>query len=467
MGEPASPKFDFPILAVDDDPSFLLFLTTELKKVCPIVTVRGLDEALERIKSDDFSLVLLDIGLGKENGLQALREIRAKKPDLDVVMVSGQKDPRVVIESVRAGAIDYLVKPFEIEELIAVIEKLRPLRRIKERHTALVEGINRIDATFVVGNSGEFQAMLRVASKIKGNPVSILIEGESGTGKELLARHIHQQEGNPKRPFVAVNCAAIPENLLESELFGHEKGSFTGATTRKIGQFELADGGDIFLDEVSCLKWDLQAKLLRVLQEQQFSRVGGTETIRSDFRVIAASNENLEKLVEEAKFRRDLYHRLRVIVLKVPALRQRREDIPLLVETFLKKYDSEKRHQIKPEVFQIFQSYSWPGNIRELENLIRSLVILVEGEVIRKENLPRWVFGKSVAATPSSATGYDHLLPTNKEQIRPLEESIGPIERAYIEKTLELIGGDKTKAATLLKISRSGLYDRLKGWGLL
>ncbi|MBI2981523.1 MAG: sigma-54-dependent Fis family transcriptional regulator, partial [Deltaproteobacteria bacterium] len=382
------------LLLVDDDPSFCEFLRLGLQKDYQLTISHDLIGLFATLEKARFDILLLDVGLGDENGIEALRRIKHRYPDLDVVMVSGYKDARKIVEAIKSGASDYLTKPFEIEELIAIIEKIRPVQVLKERHAALVEGMNEGHKT-IIGRSPSFLSVLEMAGKVKGRQVPLFIEGASGTGKELLAKQIHRQENNPKRPFIALNCAAIPENLLESELFGHERGSFTGALDRKIGKFELAHGGDIFLDEISCLKPDLQAKLLRVLQEREVTRLGGEKPMQLDFRVIAATNENLEKLVGEGKFREDLFHRLRVITLRLPTLQERAEDIPSLIDHFLKKHDPDGQRTLSAGAIDILQAYSWPGNIRELENLIQSLVILVPGREINRENLPEWLIKKS------------------------------------------------------------------------
>ncbi|MBI2982512.1 MAG: sigma-54-dependent Fis family transcriptional regulator [Deltaproteobacteria bacterium] len=443
------------LLLVDDDPSFCEFVRIGLQKDYRLTISHdlvGLFAALEKAR---FDLLLLDVGLGEENGIESLRKIKHQQPDLDVVMVSGYKEPKKIVEAIKSGASDYLTKPFEIEELIAVIEKIRPVQVLKERHAALVEGMNEGFKT-IIGKSPSFLSVLETARKVKGKQVPIFIEGASGTGKELLAKQIHRQENNPKRPFIALNCAAIPENLLESELFGHERGSFTGASDRKIGKFELAHGGDIFLDEISCLKLDLQAKLLRVLQEREVTRLGGEKPMRLDFRVIAATNENLGKLAGEGKFREDLFHRLRVITLRLPTLQERAEDIPCLIDYFLEKHDPDGQRTLSADAIDILEAYSWPGNIRELENLIQSLVILVPDNPINREDLPEWIIKKNRVK--------DSVAKPDLDNIVSLKSYVDGAEKAYVERTLEVAQGDKTKAASLLGIGRSSLHERLKNW---
>ncbi|MBI2341483.1 MAG: sigma-54-dependent Fis family transcriptional regulator [Deltaproteobacteria bacterium] len=457
-------KMNMHILAIDDDSSFLLFLKANLRNTYKFSSARNATEAEILIRANGIDIVLLDIGLGEENGLELLKRIKQNCHSVDVVMVTGQKDPKFVMEAVKLGAADYLVKPFEIEELIAVIEKVRPIRDLREKQAALFADINELSGkSSMLGESPVFKDMLSKANRVKGHSANILIEGESGTGKELLARYIHRLEENSNRPFIAVNCAAIPENLLESELFGHEKGSFTGAHQRKIGKFELANGGDVFLDEVSCLKWDIQPKILRVLQEREMCRIGGNEPIKVDCRVIAATNENLEKLVEEGKFRLDLFHRLRVVPFTIPSLNQRKGDIPLIAKAFLSKFSPKERWSFEMAAMQALQDYYWPGNIRELENLVQSLIVLATGPEIKFSELPKWVFRKR---NPETVKHFEHMdLPSNTTEIIPLKECATKAEMAYVKRVLELTHGDKSKAATLLNISRSSLHERLRMWG--
>ena len=455
---------DVHILAIDDDPEFLLFLKLGLNKNYNLTTAQNMREAEVLLKANGIDLVLLDIGLGNENGLELLKQIKSKYTELDVVIVTGHKDPKFVVEAIRLGASDYLIKPFEMEELVAIVEKTAPYRVMREKNKALLLELNTASSKSpILGQAPAFMEVLAKAGCVKGHKANVLIEGESGTGKELLARHVHRLEGDDKRPFVAVNCAAIPENLLESELFGHEKGSFTGAHQRKIGKFELANGGDIFLDEVSCLKWDLQAKILRSLQEKEISRVGGSSPVQVDFRVIAATNDSLESLVDQGKFRRDLFHRLRVVPLRVPPLRERQEDISLLAAAFLQKFAVGEKWRFSTSALHVLEQYPWPGNIRELENLVQSLVILVPGPEIRREDLPEWVFRKQSHNSPSNFSVGDFALPNKPHDLVPLRKYMTQLEGLYIKRALELTKGDKSKAAALLDISRTRIYDRLKG----
>lgn len=444
------------ILIIDDDPPFLTFVQSGLSNHGQIFTANTYQAALSFLKKENIDIVFLDINLGKEDGLKVLQELKTHWPQLDVVMVSAHREPKIILGAIRQGASDYLLKPFDIEEMQGVLEKIKPKRLMQERHEAWIESCN-LDLEAIIGNSPPFLKLLKQVELLKGHAASVLIEAESGTGKEMLARLLHQQEGNSVRPFVTVNCAAIPDNLMESEFFGHERGAFTGADSRKIGKFELAQGGDIFLDEISSLKWDLQAKLLRVLQQKEIQRLGGEEVLSVDFRVIAATNENLEKLVQEGKFRQDLYYRLRVIPLKIPPLRERKEDIPLLTEHFLKKYSPHRNRNFDPKALAQFQNYPWPGNIRELEHVIQSLVILTDQDSIRLEDLPHWLW------IPPSKTPIRTQAPFSKSS---LKEHLSETEKEHVLRILDSVQGDKGKAANLLDISRTGLYERLKNWGI-
>ncbi len=454
------------IICIDDDPEFLLSTKILLKKKHSIQTAMTLAEGIQEIKQNDVDLVLLDINLGgNENGLDGLEQINQLSPETDVVMVTGSKDPKLIVRSIRAGAIDYLCKPFATDELLAIIEKHRSVREVRDRHNALIEDLNPVDTrSRILGSSPSFRALIETADRLKGHKANVLIQGESGTGKELFARYIHALEEKPRRPFIAVNCAAIPEGLIESELFGHERGAFTGAHHRKIGKFELANGGDIFLDEISSLRHDLQAKILRVIQEKEIVRVGGNTPIAVNFRVISATNDNLLQSVEEGKFRVDLYHRLRVVELVIPPLRERREDITLLTAYFLDKYGKGTK-KISARALHVLQEYPWPGNVRELENVVHSLTILSSGEIITEEHLPGWMKNRNGFSADASqmVTNQDDIvqLPNELSSVT-LKEFVKEAERLYIQRALNVNRGDKTKTAEYLRMGRTTLYGKLK-----
>lgn len=463
MENPTQPNHNLHVLCIDDDPDFLSSIESKLTPFCRCSTAQNISEGMRLIQKETVDVVLLDIGLGVENGIDGLKAIKNEDPSIDVVMVTGLKDPKLVIESVRAGAFDYLCKPPDIEEIVIILEKLNHTRKIQSRHDALIADLNSQDFSHgMVGLSASFRDVISTAERIRGHQANTLILGENGTGKELMARYIHGLEENPRRPFVAVNCAAIPEELIESELFGHEKGSFTGAIARKIGKFELAAGGDIFLDEISALKTELQAKLLRVLQEKEVMRIGGMHPIKVDFRVISATNEDMEILIADGRFRLDLYHRLCVVMLKIPPLRQRIEDIGFLVVYFINKYSRPgNRKELTPNAVKMLQQYGWPGNIRELENLIHNLVIMSPAKVIDCKDLPEWV---KPGPRPPAGSPIEWI--ENCHEI-PFRQCLQRVEKFYIERLLDRMGGNKTKVADMVGMSRSTLHARIKELGVV
>lgn len=452
------------VLCIDDDPSFLLALKASLKQQYKIYTATDFKSAQEILNNQKIDLVFLDMNLGDENGMEDLKKIKTLDPTMDVVMLSGYKDSKSIVEAIKVGACDYLCKPCPAEELIAVIEKNRKHKMVQDRYDALIENMNEnLEQPAFIGKSEAFQTLLANVNKLKGYDASVLIEGASGTGKELLARTIHNLENNPKRPFIIINCAAIPDNLMESELFGHEPGSFTGADKRKIGKFELAQGGDIFLDEINSLKLELQAKLLRILQEKEFYRVGGTQPIKVNVRVISASNADLNVEASRAHFRQDLLYRLRVISLRMPLLKDRKEDIPDLITHFLKKFSRPNAVKtIAPDVVNEFIKYDWPGNVRELENLIQSLVILSDGNVIDLTHVPAWLLKNS--STKTSDGNFGNFISLSHNEIHfSLKNYMIQVEKQYIRRVIDANNGNVIEAAKAMKISRSKVYYTLKG----
>jgi len=448
------------ILCIDDDADYLFNLKSDLKKMYTVFSGGSLNEGLDIMKNEYIDGVLLDVGLPDSVGLDGLKKLKNQYPSVDVIMVTGEKDPKFIVNSVREGASDYLTKPYDTDELVAILEKLQAIKSMRDRHDALIANLNPEDTRCrLLGSSPAFRELLTQATRVKGHNANVLILGESGTGKELLARYLHSlEENSTRRPFIAVNCAAIPESLIESELFGHEKGSFTGAIGRKIGKFELANGGDIFLDEISTLKPDLQAKILRVLQEKEIVRVGGNQTVHTDFRVIAATNDDVSTLVERGQFRMDLYHRLRVVQLVMPPLRERKEDVPMLVAYFLEKYSKDGRiKKITTNALSRLQNYSWPGNVRELENVVHSVAILTPSDIIEEKNLPHWALNGCGNGKKTASPGLPELTIT-----ATYREYIRRAERSYIEYILTLCEGDRSKAAVAMDVGRTTLYAKLK-----
>lgn len=453
------------VMCIDDEPDFLMAIKLRLGGLCNTATALSIDEGIFEMQRSPAEIVLLDVGLGSESGVDGIGRIKKCFPDADIVMLSGQRSPKTVVDAIKAGATDFLAKPFNLEDFEAVVERLSLLRMMRERYTALVESQNIcVSRVGIVHKSYAIQKVLSGAGQLKGHIVNVLIAGETGTGKELLARYIHSLEDNPARPFVAVNCAAIPENLIEAELFGAEPGAYTGAAKRRIGKFELADGGDIFLDEVSSLALNLQAKILRVLQEREFCRLGGNETVRANFRVIAAANESLDVRVGAGSFRLDLYHRLRVIEFEMPPLRERVEDIPVLAQHFLEKFARDGLvKKMTDGALARLMSYNWPGNVRELSNVIQGLTILSKGNLIDASAFPAWTMnGLGQAAGPLPVA-----CPPVGITVNSLKDYIARAERHYIEFALRACHNDRTLTAKRLSIGRTTLYGKLKELGLM
>ncbi|MFH1653965.1 MAG: sigma-54 dependent transcriptional regulator [Pseudomonadota bacterium] len=451
---------DYTILCVDDDENFLAYIRDRLSDY-NVITTTSLKHALSLLNTEDIDTLLLDIDLKGESGLDGLRDIKEMDASVDIVMVTGHRDPKFVVQAIKAGASDYICKPINSDDLLVCIEKSKKIRLDKKKIDALMSELNNVDiSSRIVGRSKAFCNLIKTADKVKGHlSANVLIEGESGTGKELLARYIHRLEGDrPNRPLIVVNCAAIPENLIESELFGHEKGAFTGATKNKLGKFALADGGDIFLDEVSTLKIETQAKLLRIIQEGEFCPLGSNVSVKSTFRVIAASNDDLEKMVAQGRFRLDLYHRLKIITLTTPSLRDRKEDIEDLVLHFLKKYSEKgKEKQITKSAIEKLERHDWPGNIRELENVIHSAAIFSEKEIIDESNITIPTC-KSVKYNG----GIMNLSPSVTGNIIPLKKFVSKVEREYIKESIDLMNGSKEETAKHLGIGRTTLFAKLK-----
>jgi len=446
------------ILIVDDDPglreSFRLILEDRYEL---IEAVDG-RQALETVRRSEVDLVLLDIRLPEMDGIEVLERIKTIDDQVEVVLVTAVKTVRTAVAAMKLGAFDYLTKPFEEDDLLSVVRRALEKRSL-EREVVFLrsELARRPEFGEIVGNHAEMQKLFRLIAQVARTSTTVLITGESGTGKELVARAIHRQGPRRDKPFVAVNPAALSETLLESELFGHEKGSFTGAFQRKLGKLEMAQGGTLFLDEIGTLKPELQSKLLRVLQEREIERVGGTRTIRIDVRVIAATNADLKQAVATQAFREDLYYRLNVLPISVPPLRDRRDDIPLLVEHFIRRYNAEMSKHIEglaPDAMTVLRDYPWPGNVRELQNIVERLVGLVDTPVIGVSDLP-----------------LDLLLPDSTMRLRqaetlPLRQATDEFERQIVLRVLERVRWNRSEAARILGIHRNSLKTMLARWEL-
>jgi DNA-binding NtrC family response regulator len=409
-------------------------------------------QALQAAEGGGFDVVLTDLKMPDLNGIELLSEILKLQPSPLVVLMTAHGTIDSAVDAMRKGAFDYLTKPLEKDELLLVLRRAMERAHLVRENRMLHEQLrDRFRLDNIVGAHGSMHDVFRIVHKVAGSVSTVLIYGESGTGKELVARALHHESDRRGRPFYAVNVAALPESILEAELFGHEKGAFTGAETRKIGLFEQASGSTLFLDEVGDLKRDLQVKLLRALQEREILRVGGTERIRIDVRIVAATNQDLERAVREGRFREDLYYRLNVIPIVLPPLRDRRTDIPLLVDHFLAKYAGGRARGVSEDALKTLMAYDWPGNVRELESVVERALLLGEGELIVPADLPASL--RSGAGGPRRAM--DLEIPDSGIDLEA-------VERSLILKALDKAGGNVTRAARLLGLSRRTLQYRIE-----
>ncbi len=496
------------VLIVDDDESMRFFLTEAMKKRgYEVSAVGSAEDAFAELKRAEYDLTLMDIRLPGMNGIDAIGKVRSGNPHAIIIVMTAHDSRDFAIDAVRAGAYDYFNKPIKVDELGIVIERALERRRLQREIDELgkcgaghavgrqafqpANAVNRqagkaapqrkLTGRYafdnIVGNSGPMQEVFALVSKVVDSDVTVLIYGESGTGKELIAQAIHNGSVRKNSPFVKLNCVAIPEGLLESELFGHEKGAFTGATARKPGKFEMANSGTIFLDEIGDMSLTTQAKILRVLQEREFERVGGTETVGSDVRVIAATNKDLLAAVEAKEFREDLYFRLNVFSIVMPPLRERKEDIPPLVEHFMRSYRRKTAHpwrrnedipviakniapaensagaasKLSNEAMQLLMAYDWPGNVRELENCIQRALVMAESDVIGPESLPPHI--QQIADSPRFA------IPKGTQSI---DQTLFDVEKQIVVDALNRTAGVQSKAAMILGISERSLWHRVK-----
>jgi DNA-binding NtrC family response regulator len=439
------------LLIVDDEESFRRITARELERTGYTVEGAGnLAEARAALETGSYHVVLLDVRMPDGSGLDLLPEIRESFPGTDIVMLTAYGTVQEAIRAMKEGAHDFLTKPCKLAELEAVLEKVFEKQALVRGHTALKREVERLaPSEGFIGRSSLILEMLSLLGRVAETESTVLIRGESGVGKELVARAVHRQSHRSRQPFVVVDCASLHENLLQSELFGHEKGAYTGAIRLKHGLFEVADRGTIFLDEIGEITPPLQVKLLRVLETGTFRRVGGTADIKVDVRVIAATNRTLETMMKEKSFREDLYYRLNVFSLAIPPLRDRREDIPLLVDHFIRNsaITPKRGVRVSPEAMEVLTRYLWPGNVRELENVIERALILCDAGVVEPEHLPL-----GVRLEPSFRQVEDD------GQLVTLEE----VERRYVRRVLEECKGHRHKAASILGISERNLYRKLK-----
>ncbi|MDH4154227.1 MAG: sigma-54 dependent transcriptional regulator [Nitrospira sp.] len=449
------------ILIVDDEEAIRTSLRSILEDEGYEVAVaaNGL-EALKIYGTDPPDLMILDIWMPEMDGLETLRRVKEFVPTTQVMMISGHGSIETAVKAIKLGAYDYIEKPLSLENVTFRVKQALEQHRLAQENRALRSKVER--KFELVGRSPVMQRLRELIETAGPTNSRVLIGGENGTGKELVARAIHLQSTRSDHPFVAVNCAAIPETLIESELFGHEKGSFTGAVSMKRGQFEQANGGTLFLDEIGDMSLSTQAKVLRALQEQQFTRVGGTKLLKVDVRVLAASNKDLEKEIGKGQFREDLYYRLNVVPIVVPPLRERRDDIPALVQHFMKLHAEEQGLRMKdvsPEAMGVFQQYDWPGNIRELRNLIERLMIMVPGFVIEAAQATLSLQGRTTGLVPAHVSPAAPLLSKSYDSLRDARNAF---EKEYISRKLREHHWNISRTADDLKIERSHLHRKIK-----
>jgi DNA-binding NtrC family response regulator len=447
------------ILVVDDDPEIRDGVADVLRQAgYDVDEAKDGKKAIKCIETGSYDLVLTDLNLPKVDGMKVLRHVLDESPDTICIILTGFGTIKGSVEAIKMGAFDYISKPVKSDEIVIVVEKALKYRHLERENILLKQQLRKkYQFENFIGDSKPIQKVFELIEKVADTDSTVLITGESGTGKELIAKAIHYNSYRRDNPMVVINCGAIPEELLESELFGHEKGAFTGAHKMRVGRFELANGGTIFLDEIGDMSPNLQVKLLRVLQEQKFERVGGTRTLEIDVRIIAATNKNLINAVNRGSFRQDLYYRLNVIPIRVPPLRYRKSDIPLLIDFFFKRIEPRKRNGINgfsSKAEDALVAYDWPGNVRELENMVERMSILANGDKIELEDVPDSIKGKGAKIESIEVT-----IP--KDGI-VFDQAVEEYERKLILEALNETNWVKTKAAKLLNINRTTLIEKMK-----
>lgn len=462
------------ILIADDDESmqFVLSKTFGPPKY-QSEAVGNADEALAQLKNADYDVLLMDIRMPGMSGLEALSQAKLVQPDLAVIIITAYGTMMTAIEAMKWGAYDYLTKPFDVEELELIVEKALKAQTLARENLELRANLRRrYDIDNLVGSSERMQRVYKTIGRVADKDVTVLIQGESGTGKEMVARAIHYNSLRASKPFVPVNCVAIPENLLESEMFGHVKGAFTGATATRMGKFEQANGGTLFLDEVADIGLDLQGKLLRALQEHEIEPVGGEKVIKVNARVIAATNRDVSRELREGRFREDLFYRLNVVPIEMPSLRDRKEDIPELAFHFVQRFAGEMGVELRtftPAALEILQAYDWPGNVRELENLIKRIMVMQTDQAITPENLALALPANAVETGTASHVSWSDLV---EQELRMMTDNSGmyeqlleKLEEPLIRHVLRRCGGNQVRAAEMLGINRNTLYKKMKKLG--
>jgi len=445
----------FKILIVDDEPEHQEVMDMILSsKGYGTKTCASGKEALEILKKSHFDLVLTDFIMPEMSGMELLKRIKSNYPDVEVIVITGYGTIQNAVEAMKEGAFSYIIKGSDPEEMIGEVEKVFRLKSLEEENEILRKEAQK-EQYMLESKSKLFQEVLCIARKSAAANVNVLLLGESGVGKEVIARYIHQHSERSKKHFMAVNCHTLPDNLLEAELFGYEKGAFTGAVESRKGKFEAANGGTLFLDEIGDISLSTQVKLLRVLETKEIERIGSNRSIDLDFRLISATNRNLVREIENGRFREDLFYRLSTIVIEVPPLRRRKEDLEMFIRFFIQQAEMEMKKRIRhiePEVMEFLLHYDYPGNIRELRNITQRLVVLAENGEIRKKDLPEIHFRNETSI--------------EVDVIRPLKEIRKEIEAKYIEKVLEKCGYNMTEAAKKMDISRRQLFNKMKEYGM-
>jgi DNA-binding NtrC family response regulator len=455
------------ILIVDDEARMQRLFEINLSPKYEVMTAGDGEQALEVVKSGEVTLLVTDLKMPGMNGMILLQEVHRVYPDLPVVIMTAYGTVEGAVQAMKEGAVDYILKPVKMEEMELLIEKTLSVRRLQDENRSLRQELQSVyGPTSIVGNHPAIQKIIQLISQVAGTKATVLIQGESGTGKEIVARAIHYQSDRASKPFVVINCAAIPSNLLESELFGHEKGAFTGAIKTKKGRLELADQGTLFLDEIGEMPKELQVKILRVLEEQKFQRVGGTQDVEVDNRVIAATNKDLKQAVEAGAFRDDLFYRLNVITISIPPLRERKEDIPLLVDYFLEKHRKMFKSRavgVNDEALKLLAEYPWPGNVRELENTLVRAMILCGADLIQPGDLPEGMGREEIKEELKPPVDREELKQMKKIAQQKAKEEI---EKRFIIEALKQGGGNVMRSAEMVGMDRRQFQNLLRKYGI-
>ena len=457
------------VLVADDEPNLRRVLRAQLTRDgYDVITVEDGQAALEALETHHVDVIISDLRMPKMDGMTLLKRVVSSQPDVPVIIITAHGTVDTAVEALKLGAFDYVTKPFEQSEFKNVVNKAARTRELSQRDVSAPA--SEVGRYRLIGQSGPMVDVYQVIEKVADTPSTVLLTGESGTGKELIARALHENSSRKDKPFIRVNCAAIPGDLIESELFGYEKGAFTGAVTSKPGRFELAHDGTLFLDEIGEIPVNMQVKLLRAIQEQEFERVGGIKTISVDVRLVAATNRDLAEEIQAGRFREDLYYRLNVVKVRLPPLRERKSDIPLLVDHFVKRYRERLKKDVEgvnEEAMQRFLAHPWPGNIRELENVIERCLLFTDGTHVEIGDLPDEL---RAGDRPHAEDPPEQTTTTSSEETPGLKEAVreatSRVERQLIVKALQQTGGNVTHTARLLKISRKSLQTKMKELGL-